>query len=260
MPDRIEEIMRKLHIYLENCKESQYSSEDVIVSKKRIYEFLNELNEAVFDVCECYEATKEAKAKALNAVEQEAAGIKQESMERAEHVYAASLLYTENAINSMKNSLEYSYLKVRREYENLINNYNEKINELETNQKALVDELNGMSDNQTYLRIIEDIKKKNEKTDTPIVVQPAEEIHSKIIGEVTSFETLANVPLETTDPNEGALTIEVHETPKMAEISVKGKKKKNGMLNSLFKKVAESTADNDDDDDEDVIVDESVNE
>ena len=35
MSDKLEQAMKKIHIYLANCKESAYSSEDLIVSKKR---------------------------------------------------------------------------------------------------------------------------------------------------------------------------------------------------------------------------------
>ena len=60
MSDKLEQAMKKIHIYLANCKESAYSSEDLIVSKKRIFSLLEELNYAVYDaasciaICDCY--------------------------------------------------------------------------------------------------------------------------------------------------------------------------------------------------------------
>ena len=55
MSDKLEQAMKKIHIYLANCKEGVYSSEELIVSKKRIFSLLEELNYAVYDVMEEYE-------------------------------------------------------------------------------------------------------------------------------------------------------------------------------------------------------------
>lgn len=233
MPEKIEEIMKKIHIYLANCKESAYSSEDVIISKKRLLALLDELNRAVYEVCEQYEATSEAKAKALSAAERAAADIKQDAFDRANDVYAASLVYMDDAILSIRNSLEYSYLKVRKEYSELIKNYEEKIKTLEADQEELKTTLSNMSESQMYLRIIEDLKEKKKTPENRKEDERREEIKSVFVGDVTSVETLA-VP-EDAQPvvnDDAVVNIEVHDAPKVAEVSTRGKRK----LESFLKK------------------------
>ncbi len=260
MPEKIEEIMRKIHIYLANCKESAYSSNDVIISKPRLLKLLDELNDAVYEVCEQYEATQESKAAALNAAERAASEIKEDAMNRAEDVYAASLIYMDDAIISIRNSLEYSYLKVRKEYENLISNYEEKMNDLQSNHDELKVSLQSMSESQMYLRIIEGIKSKKktaEELKAEAVEARKEEIRSTFVGDVTSYETLGTTEEgeNASAPADPGMTIEVHDTPKMADISTKGKKKKESFLKRLQNFVSKE---DDGDDGETIEVDEKA--
>lgn len=236
MTEKIEEIMKKIHIYLANCKESAYSSEDVIISKKRLIALLDELNQAVFEVCEQYEATKEAKAKALSAAERQASDIKQDALDRAQDIYAASLIYMDDAITSMRNSLEYSYLKVRQEYNDLIKNYEDKLASLNSDEGELKTMLSNMGESQMYLRIIEDMKEKRKTPEEKKLEERREEIKSTLIGEVTSYETLA-VPEDgiEKDPADSGVTIEVHDAPKLAEVSTKSKRKLEGFLKKFQK-------------------------
>ncbi|MBP5176054.1 MAG: hypothetical protein ILP07_09110 [Treponema sp.] len=229
--------MKKIHIYLANCKESAYSGEDVIVSRKRLIGFLDELNQAVFEVCEQYEATKEAKDRALMNAEHEAAEIKDDAMNRAENIYAASLIYTEDAINSIKNSLEATYIKLRKEYGALIKNYDEKMKELDSNAEELKLSMHEMADTQLYLRLIEQMKERNKSSAQREEEERKEEIKSKVIGTVTSVETLA--PEEGSEEQASAAPVQdseikVYDAPKLAEVSTKGKKKKEGFLKKIL--------------------------
>ena len=94
MSDKLEQAMKKIHIYLANCKESAYSSEELIVSKKRIFSLLDELNYAVYEVMEEYEVTVAARERGIAQAERQAADIKEEAMHRSEEIHASSLLYT----------------------------------------------------------------------------------------------------------------------------------------------------------------------
>lgn len=242
MPDKIEEIMKKIHIYLANCKESAYSSEDVIISKKRLLVLLDELNHAVFEVCEQYEATQESRTKALAETEREAAGIKQEAMQRSEDIYAASLVYMDDVILSMKNSLEYSYLKLRKEYNDLLKSYEDKLSRLESDENELKASLSQLSENQLYLHMIEELKEKKKTPEEKRIDERREEIKSTLVGSVTSYETL-DVPEDAieTNPADSTVSIEVHSSPKMADVSTKGKRKLEGFLKKFQKPTGDSS-------------------
>ncbi len=241
MPEKLEEIMKKFHIYLANCKESAYSGEDIIVSKKRILTLLEELNQAVYEISEQYEATQESKARALMQAERQAAEIKDEAMSRSDDIYAASMIYSEEAIVKIKNSLEYTYLKVRREYEDLLKNYEDKMRELTKNSEEIQTQLAAMSEGQTYLRLIEQAHEENKNATKQATASEQPEVKGKLVGTVESVETLA-IPegSKETDPADSMVRIEVHDTPKVAEFTSKSKKKKDSFLKFLHRDDAKS--------------------
>ena len=67
MQEKLEQIMRQIYLMLSNCEESAYSSEDLIVPKKRIFQLLEELNYTVYDLMEQYEGSKIICIDSLNA-------------------------------------------------------------------------------------------------------------------------------------------------------------------------------------------------
>ena len=163
MSDKLEQIMKKIHIYFANCKESAYSSEDVIVSKKRMLGMLEELNYAVYEVMEEYEATQAARERGQAAAERMATEIKEDAMKRAEEIYASSLIYTQEAISDMQNALEYTYQKTKTEYESLLTDYEDKMHYLQENSQEITSQLESMADSKIYLHLIEEITAKNER-------------------------------------------------------------------------------------------------
>lgn len=226
MSEKLEQTMKKIHIYLANCKESAYSSEELIVSKKRIFSLLEELNYAVYEVMEDYEATVAARDRGLAMVERQAADIKEDAVHRAEEVYAASLLYTQEAIAEMQNALEYTLEKTKREYEMLIQGYQEKMIYLEKDSQEIVSQLTAMADAKTYLHMIEDINAK--RKDTPETAAYEGAASSKSVGGVSDAAAYDMPQDEYENKMSAQIVVEVHDTPKIPEGFGKGKRKKKG--------------------------------
>lgn len=225
MSDKLEQVMKKIHIYLANCKESSYSSEDIIVSKKRLLGFLEELNYAVYEVMEEYEATTAARERGQAAAERMAVDIKDDAMKRAEEIYAASLLYTQDGIADMQNALEYTYQKTKTEYQSFLMNYEDKMRYLQENSMEITARLESMADAKLYLHLIEEIKEKNERQSKE---ESAEEpkVTSKKIGSVGSAEVAETEQDEYTSKLSAPISVEVYATPKVPEgFKGRGKKK-----------------------------------
>ncbi len=223
MSEKLEQTMKKIHIYLANCKESAYSSEDLIVSKKRMYSLLEELNYAGYEVMEEYEATVAARDRGLAMVERQATEIREDAMHRAEDVYAASLLYTQESIVNLQNALEYTYEKTKREYETLMANHEEKLMYLERDAQEIVSQLTAMADSKKYLRMIDEINERKR-----LSVLEEEESNSKKLGSAEADEAY-DVPKDEFESKLSAqIVVAVHDTPKIPEGFGKGKKKKKG--------------------------------
>lgn len=223
MSDKLEQAMKKIHIYLANCKESAYSSEDLIVSKKRIFSLLEELNYAVYDAMEEYEVTVAARDRGIAAAERLASDIKDEALLRADEIHASSLLYTQEAVSDLKRTLEYMHKSICAEYEVILKNCEERLNYLEQDSFEIFSQLETKADAKLYLHMIEDIKAK--RRTMPEDVAP-EELYSKKVGsaaDAAAYETPAD---EYENKLSSAIVVEVHDTPKIPEGFGTKKKKK----------------------------------
>ena len=225
MSDKLEQAMKKIHIYLANCKESAYSSEELIISKKRMLSLLEELNYAVYEAREEYELTVAARDRGIVQAERQAADIKDEAMIRAEEIHASSLLYTQEAISDLRNTLEYLNKRVREEYEMVIMNYEERLHYLEQDSMEVVSQLQSKADAKVYLHMIEDIKAK--RRTLPEDIEP-DTPYSKNVGSAASTDGYEVPADEYESKLASSIVVEVHDTPKIPEGFGKGRKKKKG--------------------------------
>lgn len=228
MSDKLEQTMKKIHIYLANCKESTYSGEDIIVSRKRIMSLLEELNYAVYEVMEEYEATTAARDRGQAAAERMATDIKEDAMKRAEDIYAASLLYTQDAIADIRNAMEYTFQKTKTEYETLLANYEERLNYLESNAQEINAHLGVMADGKVYLRMVEEVQENSRRKDAALKqAKEEQEAKGRKIGSVASTETLSETEQDAYESKLTApIVVAVHDSPKIPEGFGKGRGKK----------------------------------
>ncbi len=225
MSDKLEQAMKKIHIYLANCKESAYSSEELIVSKKRMISLLDELNYAVYEAMEEYEVTVSARERGIAQAERQAADIKEEAMHRSEEIHASSLLYTQEAITDLKSAMEYMYEKIRVEYEMILMNYEERMRFLEQDSMEVISQLQTKADAKVYLHMIEGIKSKQ--------LTLAEELgpdapFARKVGSAVSSDSFEVPTDEYESKLASSIVVEVHDTPKIPEGFGKGRKKKKG--------------------------------
>lgn len=224
MSDKLEQAMKKIHIYLANCKESAYSSEELIVSKKRMFTLLDELNYAVYEAMEEYEVTVAARERGIAQAERLAADIKEEAMHRAEEIHASSLLYTQEAISDLKYAMEYIQEKMRKEYELMMTNFDERLQFLEQDSVEVLSQLQSKSDAKVYLHMIEEIKARQQ-----LVTETAQpDAASQSMGSAFSSDTEEIPPDEFESKLASSIVVAVHDTPKIPEGFGKGKKKKKG--------------------------------
>ena len=225
MSDKLEQAMKKIHIYLANCKESAYSSEDLIVSKKRMFALLEELNYAVYDAMEEYEVTVAARDRGIAQAERMAADIKDDALLRADEIHASSLLYTQEAVSDLKRTVEYMQKSIRAEYERMLANCEERLEFLEQDSMEIFSQLETKADAKIYLRMIEDIKAKRKS----LPEDKEDELgYSRSIGNTAGADSYETPADEYEGKLSSAIVVEVHDTPKIPEGFGKGKKKKKG--------------------------------
>ena len=214
MQEKLEQIMRQIYLMLSNCEESAYSSEDLIVPKKRIFQLLEELNYTVYDLMEQYEGTVTSRERALAEHERRMAQIKEEAKGRAEDTYAASLLYAREMFMDMRKTTEQLCQNLRKEYNEALRNYEESLRFLQENEESTVAQMNLMMDSKKYLRLIEQQNKEKEKNQslTEEEKKRQEELRAEQ-AELAAAEAATELNQKLSAP----IVVQVNEQPKVPE-------------------------------------------
>lgn len=214
MQEKLEQIMRQIYLMLSNCEESAYSSEDLIVPKKRIFQLLEELNYTVYDLMEQYEGTVASRERGLAEHERRMAQIKEEAKGRAEDTYAASLLYAREMFMDMRKTTEQMCQNLRKEYNAALRNYEESLRYLQENEESMVAQMSVMMDSKKYLRIIEQQNKEQEKNQT---LTEEEKKRMEQIAEEQAELAAVEAASELNQKLSAPIVVQVNEQPKVPE-------------------------------------------
>ncbi|MBE6014998.1 MAG: hypothetical protein E7241_06500 [Lachnospiraceae bacterium] len=163
MPDNIEKILRAIHILLSNSESYNGSETEVIVDKKKIFKELEKLNYAVMEVMETYEVNELSKEKAINRVQKDAQKIIDDASKSAEEIYAAALIYTDDALNELRDVMNKTRAAMNKEYNKIFGKMDSQIELIGKNRDELHMQLADLSSGNEYLNIIVDEKKRREK-------------------------------------------------------------------------------------------------
>jgi len=158
MPTRVEEICKKIHILFAKGETYQNSPDLVILSKTEMFALLEELNEAMYQVLDQYEATTRAKEKARIETEREASEIIAKAKIGAEDVQAATFAYTDTMMDEISAFIDTTTKDIRDQYLAFLAAMDEKQAELKENRDQIKDQLSELHDRDTYLKLLEEIR------------------------------------------------------------------------------------------------------
>ena len=162
MPTRVEEIVKKIHILFAKSEAYQNSPDLVVMSKNEMFTLLEQLNEAIYEVLDQYEATTRAKEKARLETERQASEIIAEAKKGAEDVQAASLTFTDSAIDELATLIDNTTQSIRTQYLEFLAAMDEKQEALKENRAQLKDSLAELNDNEAYLKVLEEVRAERE--------------------------------------------------------------------------------------------------
>lgn len=158
MPTRVEEICKRIHILFAKGETYQNSPDLVILSKTELFALLEELNEAMYEVLDQYEATSRAKEKAKLETEREASEIITKAKLGAEDVQAASLAYTDTMLDEVNAFLENTAESIRKQYLEFLSAMDVKKSDIAENREQIKDQLSRLHDNEVYLEMLDEIR------------------------------------------------------------------------------------------------------
>ena len=112
--DQFERILKKIHIALSQGETVPDNPEKVIVDKKEVLSILENLNIVVYEMMDQYEATVNARELAHRRNEKKGEELIERLEGQAEDVYAAALIYTDDAMNRVRELMDETLISSRK--------------------------------------------------------------------------------------------------------------------------------------------------
>ena len=154
--DRTEKVLRDMHVLFSKAQPYEGSTRNVIVNKNEMMDLLKELNACMYDMMEEHELTVKSRDKANREMQKQGDDIVFEATRKAEDIYAASLMYTDNALDSIQDIIKESQDSITKIYEEATKKIKEEAKSVKTNQLELKSHLGDLIDTQKYLRLIDE--------------------------------------------------------------------------------------------------------
>jgi len=165
--DRTEKVLREMHVLFSKAQPYEGSTRNVIVDKNAMMDLLKELNSCMYDMMEEHELTVKSRDKANRQMQKQGDDIVFDATRKAEDIYAASIMYTDNALDSIQEIIKDSEESIAKIYEEASKKIKEESRAIKTNQLELKSHLGDLIDTQKYLRLIDEenmrIKKEKEE-------------------------------------------------------------------------------------------------
>lgn len=161
--DKTEKVLREIHIMLSKAEPYKPEPSRVIINKQQMIDLLAELNKCIYAMQDEYELTEQSRSHAEREFRKKGDQIVWDASRKAEDVYAASVIYTDEALSRVRDIIN----DTNESLEKLCKNMKDKIAEQEkivkTNQYELKGQLQDLSDTEKYLKIIDDRNKEIER-------------------------------------------------------------------------------------------------
>lgn len=162
MPEKIEQLLKKIHILFAKSDRYMHSEDEIIVSKKEMFRILEELNYAIYEMLDQCELTQVSKEKARAQIEKETENIISVANKSAEDIYAASMMYSDNMLSEVKQVVKGQMSRIQEEYQRMEQFLEGRASAIMRNRDELHEQLLDMADGKMYLKIVNEQRKRDE--------------------------------------------------------------------------------------------------
>ena len=161
--DNTEKVLRALHVMLSKGEQYPKEPSKVIVDKQQMLDLLSELNRCMYQMQEQYELTRSSRDKAERDFRKQGDNIIMDASHKAEDIYAASVMYMDEALNHMRDIMKEANENVSKIYADLNEKMDIEQRRIKTNQLELKSQMQDLVDTEKYLKIIEERNRELEK-------------------------------------------------------------------------------------------------
>lgn len=159
--DRLENVLRDFHVMI--SKSEVYDTERIIVSKNLVYGLIDRLNACVYEIMDEYEMTQQSREKALREHKKEGDKIIWDASRQAEDIYAASVMYTQEALNRLNRVVDEANVTISHLYREFGDSMKQQQETIRENELELKSQLQLLSDTEKYMSLIEERNREIER-------------------------------------------------------------------------------------------------
>ena len=154
--DKTERVLRDLHVLLSKSEPYPKEPSKVIVDKQEMLDLLSDLNKSVYDIMDEYELTKQSRDRAEREFQKHGDEIVWNASRKEEDVYAASVMYTDEALNRVQQIMKEADDSIAEIYTKMNFQLKEEEKKIKKNHLELKSTLQDLVDTEKYLKLIDD--------------------------------------------------------------------------------------------------------
>lgn len=177
--DKMERILKEVHLLISEGEPVPGNTEKVIIDKQKMFSTLEKLNLAVYEIMDQYEVTAQSRELAFRRSEKRSEELLERISSQAEDVYAASLIYTHDALNLVQNLMEKAISDSREIWRKLILDMENEKHQVHKDQAELREQLQDYKDSNKYLVMLEECNREREKQEKKASGEPEKKIQNE---------------------------------------------------------------------------------
>ena len=157
--DRVERVLKEIHIAFAKCETYENDPNKMIIDRKEFLGLLDRLNQGIYDMLDQYEQTRQSRSSAERAFKKKGDEIIEDANHQAEDVYAASVLYTTDALGKIQSLIDATNDSMNDLFRQFRKDLREQKEIVKTHETELQGQLADLSDSRKYLSIIDDMNR-----------------------------------------------------------------------------------------------------
>lgn len=161
--DKMERILKQIHVVLAEGETLPEKPGKVLVDRDEVFSVLEQLNVIVNDMMEEYELTSQARELAQRRSEKKGEEMIARVTSQADDVYAASLIYTDEALAGIQRLMTDALAASRRIWSQVTENIEKEQRRVREDQMELREQLQDFKDSNKYITMIEECNREREK-------------------------------------------------------------------------------------------------
>lgn len=223
--DRLEKVLRDIHVLI--SKSEAYNKDKIIVNKQDMFSLIDRLNASIYEVMDEYELTRQSRDKAEREAKKQGDKIIWDASRKAEDIYAASVMYTDEALNHIQGIIQESTDEMRQLQDQMLQELEEKKQIVKSNQMELKAQLQDLVDTEKYLSLIEErnreIQKEKEKNEGHFGLPKEKSQFADVKAEIHINEDYfrnAGIPLEDEEDSKSGISVKEKPGRKIPEIQI----------------------------------------